>query len=79
MNGSDSDDDSAGMAYFLPIGIADDSPPKRRYAACTLCALSSILSLFAFIRFVTNVSTTILILFAFVVSFVAFVRLCACV
>lgn len=29
MNGGDSDEDNA-MAYFLPIGIADDSPPKRR-------------------------------------------------
>lgn len=29
MNGSDSDEENA-MAYFLPNGIADDSPPKRR-------------------------------------------------
>ncbi|TYZ61278.1 hypothetical protein PybrP1_009579 [[Pythium] brassicae (nom. inval.)] len=29
MNSSDSDEESAGMAYFLPVGIADDSPPKR--------------------------------------------------
>lgn len=30
MNSSDSEEESAGMAYFLPVGIADDSPPKRR-------------------------------------------------
>lgn len=38
MNGnSDSDEESAGMAYFLPIGIADDSPPKRRCVCVRAC------------------------------------------
>lgn len=43
---SDSEGDNA-MAYFLPNGIADDSPPKRRYDShsLSLCLYALRLSL----------------------------------
>lgn len=46
MNGSDSDEENA-MAYFLPNGIADDSPPKRRCVSTPLGALYPDASMYA--------------------------------
>ncbi|ETV73725.1 hypothetical protein, variant 1 [Aphanomyces astaci] len=53
MNGADSSDDENGVLYFLPGGIADDSPPRR-----TLDMSSPVPSSFGYIGAAQSSTTT---------------------
>ncbi|KAF0753452.1 hypothetical protein AaE_005701 [Aphanomyces astaci] len=53
MNGADSSDDENGVLYFLPGGIADDSPPRR-----TLGMSSPVPSSFGYIGAAQSSTTT---------------------